>query len=263
MASPFPGMDPYLEDPEYWHSFHHHLAEEIMDQLNPRLVPKYYADVEVHVTMQEVGVATAHAYPDVNVVELTSQAQIASPAVAVLQAPVRRPVELPRPVKLRTVQVRLTETKALVTSIELLSPVNKNGGGLEKYRKKRQRILRSDVHLIEIDLLRDGQRPGREVATPPLDTDYVVLVNRAQDAATTRISEIWPIALNEPLPVIPVPLLEPDPDVPLDLAAVFAQIYERAYYGLRIDHAQPVPPPALRAAMAGWWAERQQTESEE
>jgi hypothetical protein len=40
-------MDPYLEAPEIWHGFHHLLADEIIAQLNARLSPRYYADVEV------------------------------------------------------------------------------------------------------------------------------------------------------------------------------------------------------------------------
>ena len=44
MESPFPGMDPYLEDPAIWRGFHHGLAEEIRARLNMSLEPKYYAD---------------------------------------------------------------------------------------------------------------------------------------------------------------------------------------------------------------------------
>lgn len=42
MASPFPGMDPYLEG-ELWQEFHETLASEIRAQLMPRLAPKYVA----------------------------------------------------------------------------------------------------------------------------------------------------------------------------------------------------------------------------
>ena len=47
MPSPFPGMDPYLEDPPIWPGFHHSLAEDIKAQLNGLIGPKYYADVEI------------------------------------------------------------------------------------------------------------------------------------------------------------------------------------------------------------------------
>ncbi len=63
-------------------------------------------------------------------------------------------------IRLRSVRVYTTDTHTLMTSIEILSSVNKGGEGLEAYRLKRDRLLRSPVHLIEIDLLRGQQRPG-------------------------------------------------------------------------------------------------------
>ncbi len=91
------------------------------------------------------------------------------------------------------------------------------------------------------------------MSQPPIDTDDILLVNRAcidQD----RIYEIWPVALNQPLPHLPVPLLDVDPDVALDLGSAFAGVYERAAYDRRLDYGQPVPPPELRPDMAAWLA---------
>lgn len=34
MPSPFPGMDPYIDDPELWPAFHNSLASEIRAELN-------------------------------------------------------------------------------------------------------------------------------------------------------------------------------------------------------------------------------------
>jgi hypothetical protein len=256
MASPFPGMDPYLEDREIWRGFHHYLANDIVVALNAELSARYYADVEVRTTVEEVGIATSEVYPDGIIVEIAPQVRTPTAAVAIANAPIQRPAVLPVPTKLRAVRVYETETRTLVTSIELLSPVNKRGEGLAKYREKRRRILLSNVHLIEIDLLRGGQRPGWEVNDPPLDTDYVFLVNRANDGGA-RVSEIWPVALDEPLPTIPVPLLPPDPDVALDMTLILRNIYQRAVYERRIDYKTPVPPPPLRPAMQASFAPQQ------
>jgi hypothetical protein len=192
------------------------------------------------------------------VVEVAPHLRSSAPAaVAIPEAPIQRAATVAVETKLRAVHVYVTKTRRLVTSIELLSPANKRGEGLVKYRRKRRKILLSAVHLIEIDLLRAGQRPGGEVNEPPLDTDYVLLVNRASDSEL-RISEIWPVALNESLPTLPVPLLEPDPDVPLDMAQIVSNIYTRAVYARRIDYTEPVPPPKLRPSMAAWWTEHRQ-----
>jgi len=43
MSSPFPGMDPYIEDPEIWGDFHAALATEIRTQLNRTIQPRYVA----------------------------------------------------------------------------------------------------------------------------------------------------------------------------------------------------------------------------
>jgi len=53
MSSPFPGMDPYLEDPDIWVGFHHSFADETKAQLNALLSPHYYADVEVRTVLKK------------------------------------------------------------------------------------------------------------------------------------------------------------------------------------------------------------------
>ena len=243
MASPFPGMDPYLEGQDIWRGFHHYLADDIATALNARLSERYFADVEVRATVEEVDVETRDFYPDALVVEVVPPLRgVAPAAVAIPEAPLQRTATHAVETKLRAVRVYVTKMRRLVTSIELLSPVNKRGEGLVNYRRKRRKILLSAVHLIEIDLLRAGQRPGNEINEPPLETDYVLLVNRANDSHR-RISEIWPVALNQPLPILPVPLLEPNLDVPLDMAQIVNNIYTRAVYARRIDYRDPIPPP--------------------
>ena len=49
MPSPFPGMDPYLENPSGWMGFHNTLIVEMMAALNAQLMPAYYADSEERV----------------------------------------------------------------------------------------------------------------------------------------------------------------------------------------------------------------------
>ena len=65
------------------------------------------------------------------------------------------------------------------------------------------------------------------------------------------------VALNEPLPVIPVPLLSPDPDLALDLNQAVQTAYDHGAYHWQIDYHQLVPPPKLRPAMAEWLREFQ------
>lgn len=256
MATPFPGMDPYLEDRTIWPGFHHRLADEFADRLNARIGPKYYADVQVQTVFDQVSIGIPRAiYPDVSVFKASPPGPASETATAeavISPAPVQR-LAVAGQTKLHAVRIYVTETNELVTAVEILSPYNKRGEGLNEYRRKRSKLLSSPIHLVEIDLLRGGQRPGREVEEPPLEeADYILLVNRSREDDPRRISEIWPAALNEALPVLPIPLTAPDPDAPLDLNASIRSIYDRAGYAWRLTYQQPAPPPKLRPEMAAW-----------
>lgn len=253
MPSPFPGMDPYLEDPEIWSGFHADLAVEVKHRLNRLIGPKYYAEVEIQSVPQglDIDIAT-EIRPDVSVfdnIDMAESVARLTPTLTIPAAPVIRAA--PLPVRLRSVRVYRTKTREIVTAIEILSPYNKRLGsdGLREYKRKRAQILASRVHLVEIDLLRSGERPGPELEIDPLDTDYILLVNRA---GAERVSEIWPVALNEPLPIIPIPLLPPDPDVPLDLNAAIRDVYTNSGFDWRITYQDPIPRPRLRQAMRSW-----------
>ncbi len=254
MPSSFPGMDPYLEDPSIFPGFHHRLADDLADRLNAQIVPKYYADVEVRTVLDEISIALPKTtLPDIGVYERQPELIGAGGlAVLIAPAPIERVASIPAETRLFSVQVRENETGEIVTSIEILSPYNKRRGeGLDEYRLKRRRALSALVHFVEIDLLRGGIRPGWEVEEPPLDADYILLVNRNR-GNDARISEIWPVGLNEPLPTLPIPLLASDPDVALELNTAVREIYARARYDTRVDYRAAVPAPSLRPTMQRW-----------
>ena len=250
MPSPFPGMDPYLEG-YLWPDVHHTLATQIRDQLTPQLRPRYVARIEVQVVQDESPEAEIGImYPDVEVMERSgwysqelSQRERGGAAVAIAPDLTPSTLTIPLPeVRLASVQVRDTAQNELVASIEILSPVNKREPGLTRYRDKRARLHAAGVHLLEIDLLRRGVRPLAQRRLPA--TAYLVTLTRAQDNA----AHVWAIALNDALPVIPVPLRHPDPDVRLDLNHALHAIYDRAAYDLSIDYSQAPPPPELTPA---------------
>src|SRR3954453_22500221 len=47
MPSPFPGMDPFLEDERHWPSFHHAFVESVRQVLRPGLLDRYRATTAV------------------------------------------------------------------------------------------------------------------------------------------------------------------------------------------------------------------------
>lgn len=251
MPSPFPGMDPYIEDPEIWSDFHGGVADEMRAELNSVLQPRYVARMTPRVTYEIVEIAERHSVrPDVGIWQPQPPQETMTDGVAVITAtPVESLVPMELPLRLYTVEVRETGTLRLVTAIEILSPVNKRPSheAFSDYLRKRRQLLRSDTHVIEIDLLRGGERPPLDRPVPP--APYYVTLSRAH---CRPIVEVWPIQLWEKLPVLPVPLLEPDPDVPLDLGAVVSTVYERGAYARLIDYRLPPPPPAFSEAEATW-----------
>ena len=101
--------------------------------------------------------------------------------------------------------------------------------------------------MIEIDLLRGGERPP--LAGPVPSAPYYVTLSRAP---RRPVVDVWPIQLWEKLPAMPVPLLDPDPDVPLDLGTVVAAVYERGAYARLIDYRLPLLPHFQRQKLPGW-----------
>lgn len=249
MPSPFPGMDPYIDTPELWPDFQINLAAEIRAALNQCIQPRYFARLtatdtyDVIEAVQERGTRTEAG------VWQPPRGDAPGAVATITPAPGESRVPLEVPLRLLSVEVRETATQLLVTAIEVLSPVNKRRGheAREEYLRKRRDLLRASVHLMEIDLLRAGERPPLE--DPVIPAPYFVLLSRADRRPHV---EVWPIQLPDALPVLPVPLLEPDPDVPLDLGAAVASVYERAAYAAQIDYRQPPPPPPLSSAETAW-----------
>ena len=246
MPSPFPGMNPWLEQDALWHDFHQRLLTAMSDAIAIEISPRYYVALEEHVYIHEPPEPRVRflGRPDLAIVRM-SDASFAT-ATAVMEAPVYTAIPEPMDVVSESfIEIRDTENESLVTVLELLSPSNKQAGyDRDAYIAKRRHSLLSDVNFIEIDLLRGGPRMPIEELSP---CDYYVLVKRASER--TRAG-VWPIRLRDCLPTIPIPLRAPDPDARLDLQAVLHDVYDRAGYRHRIYRG--TPKPKLVADDAQW-----------
>jgi hypothetical protein len=124
--------------------------------------------------------------------------------------------------------------------------MNGRYSGPSKYLTKRNRILRSTAHLMEIDFLRLRQRVPMQQPLP--ESPYFVVLCRAEERP---ISEVWPIQLSAQLPSVPVPLLPGDADVALDLQEALTNVYDLLGYDLAIDYST-APEVPLSCDQAVW-----------
>src|SRR5437764_7565398 len=75
MKSPFPGMDPYLE--QFWRDIHSRLIIYACDQMQAGLPSGLYASIEERVYVELEGMEGRSMYPDVRVVEHDSGGGVA------------------------------------------------------------------------------------------------------------------------------------------------------------------------------------------
>lgn len=239
MPSPFPGMNPYLERPEVWHDFHERLVPAVAEQIGPQILPRYVTKIDEHVYIHDLpgDVRQFLGRADVGVTPLNGASPGSGGGVAVLEAPIQ--VRLPQfdQTSEAFIEIRDRQGRELITVIELLSPSNKRPGkDREQYEYKRWQLTCSGVNLVEIDLLRSGERMPMTGLQP---CDYCVMV--CTQPAWPR-GGAWPISLRDPLPVIPVPLRPGEPHARLDLKQALDRVYDAAGYVHYVYAAPPEPP---------------------
>lgn len=253
MKSPFPGMDPYIEDRNLWEDFALSLICDIARYLG-EVLPERYAP--------QIGVReyTAICYSEEDCIYPTP-AHVRA-ACAPPSGP-ERPKGEHEPLPMRAffderhrdrfVHIcGLSDESRPVTVIEVLSPSIKRRGseGRELYLRQRNALLLGQANLVEIDLLRGGQR--MPMVEPWPKSPYYLLVGRQSRVPYCRV---WPAHFRQPLPVIPVPLDSPDPDLSLNLQPLIEDIFTRSRYARRIDYSRPLTP-TLPADEAAWLSQQ-------
>ena len=73
MPSPFPGMNPFLEQDDVWHDFHERFIPAMADVLAAQVDPHYIVKIDEHVYIHELGESDRRLVgrPDVTLVEGT------------------------------------------------------------------------------------------------------------------------------------------------------------------------------------------------
>ena len=203
MPSPFPGMDPYLEDESVWTVFHHQLVMCLYQTLLPGLVDRYRARVAQRHYVTEQALFTSIVRDEHHE---------------------------------DYVEIRQRSDNRLVTLIDLVSPSNKTTPqGRNAYLEKRREGRGASANLVEIDLVLQGQ-PTLEYSRDGLpDWDYAVTVTRSTQPERY---EIYTTTLQKRLPRFRLPLAADDRDTVLDLHVAFTRCYDQGAFSTKIDYAR-------------------------
>src|SRR5262249_22189360 len=170
MPSPFPGMDPYLEDAKVWAAFHHQLVASLYQLLLPGLVDRYRARVAARNYVSEFPLFTSVIRED------HSEEYI---------------------------EIRSRSDRKLVTLVDVVSPANRTtAAGRVAYLATRQQAITARAATVEVDLVTQG-KPMLDFSREGLpEYDHAVTVTRS--TAPDRY-EIYTATVQKRLPKFKLP----------------------------------------------------------
>jgi hypothetical protein len=233
-ANPFPGMNPYLEAVPWWREVHNTLISEIRFFLLDSLPIEYSVSMEERVVIVRnppEETRRRYAIPDITISgrDFSSSDVDKRPNGQAITA------VLPDvyPARERFIEIRMQNRNAAVAIIEILSPSNKNRGrDRDDYISKRERILNSSTHLLEIDLLRGGD--PMPIKGYEGDAPYRIMLSRHELRPSV---DLYVFDLQSSIPQFAVPLSHKDDEPVLDLGYILDDIYQRSYYARGLDYS--------------------------
>jgi len=203
MPSPFPGMDPYLEDDKLWPPFQQQLVHTLYQILLPGLVDRYRARVAQRHYTTEQALFTSIVREDHHE---------------------------------DYIEIRQRSDGRLITLVEAVSPANKTTAmGRQVYMDKRREGRMCGCNVVEIDLVLQGS-PMLDYSREGLpDWDFAITVTRSTQPER---HEIYTATLQKRLPRFRLPLAADDRDTVLDLQAAFARAYDQGNFANLIDYGR-------------------------
>lgn len=208
MGSPFPGMDPFLEDVHLWPAFQHQLVASLYQILLPGLIDRYRARV------------SQRGY--------------------VLEQPLFTSVIREEHVE-EVIEIRQRTDGRLITLIDIASPTNKTTQrGRAAYWEQRKDARSHGANVVEIDLVLQG-KPLLDLSRDGLpECDYATTITR--NTQPERY-EIYTTTLRKRLPRFKIPLAADDRDTVLDLQLTFNRAFEQGNFASRIDYKKDPAVP--------------------
>ncbi|MSR52857.1 MAG: DUF4058 family protein [Gemmataceae bacterium] len=219
MPSPFPGMDPYLDDEAHWPQFQHQLVASLYQILLPGLVDRYRARINQRSFVTEEPLFTS-------IIRQERQEEY--------------------------IELRQRTDGRLVTLIDVPSPTNKKlPQGRTAYFETRRMARSQNASIVEIDLSLQGA-PLLDYSREGLpEWDFAVTVTRCTQPERF---EIYTSTLAKRLPRFKVPLSPDDRDTILDLQGTFARAYDQSNFADKIDYRQD-PATKMSDTQLAWIAD--------
>ncbi len=109
---------------------------------------------------------------------------------------------------------------------------------------------KSGINLLEIDLLRRGQRVVENSNIPI--SHYAAVLQRGNE----KTYDVWTIDIRDKLPVFPVPLKRQDKDIVIDLLLSLDMAFKENYYHHSIYYKKAPPPPDFSEEDKKWVEKR-------
>lgn len=243
MRSPFPGMDPYLE--QQWEDLHTALIAKSRTFIQRQLGGDLVAKIEQRVLVEDAIGYSRAIRPDIYVSESTKPTfSSGSTATAESEGGVRL-IEKVEPITERFIEILDISTGGrVITSIEFVSPSNKvPGDGLQKYMVKQDECYQAKVSLVEIDLTRTGTRKllaHRWRGARQYEATYQASIWWSAYGSSI---DLFPMPLEKHLLTLPIPLRVTDKPAMLNVQAVLDECYTDARYDLSTDYGKPCAPP--------------------
>lgn len=261
MPSPFPGMDPFLEDPGILPDLHLSMIVYLAEALHPKLPALHYAAIRSRTWIGPI-LPSSETVAALLRRRHRNRREPAPEARTATEPPAKPVVIEVQEHEFRESYLEILRREdakdRLVTTIELLSPSNKtpHDRGRKLYLRKQRDVLCSKANLVEIDLLRDGRHttavPRECVLLHAGRFDYHVCIRRF---GKPRQYVVYPISLRERLPTVEIPLLKGDGNVTVDLQALLDHCYEVGRYDVQARYDKYRPQPPLRPEDAKWVAQ--------
>jgi hypothetical protein len=237
-----------------WEGFHTQFISMLATSISPLLPAGYTVDMEQSLQLREFHPDTGEFFrrrfkPDVAVYERPYEAlplqKSPTGAVPTLTRSVAATLQPVPDEYLTAVVVYALEDNQMfgqpITQIEILSPSNKRGVGLEFYLAKREMALKSGLCLVEVDLLHETDPLFFEMpsyARQAVDAyPYNITISNPHPSLEEGLAMIFAFHVDMPLPELEVPLRGKDSFL-FNFDAVYQDIYASLpAYSLRVDYA--------------------------